>query len=100
MQEDLARLKEENRQWQAKEQQLLLRVRQAEDEQQSKVESSLRMVQEIDRYRHDLSLVDSEKRQLTRQISEREGEVNQLREELRSVQGRLESAMKTQDKKS
>ncbi len=79
-QEDMSELKSEIDKLRGKEQQQKQHIRQLESDQQTSVDQCLRLRQEVDRYRQDMALYDSEKRDLDRKLSERDREVVALRE--------------------
>ena len=99
-QADVAKLEEENSGLRAKEQTLLQRVRSLEADQRKQVEDGLRVRSSLDRYRQDMTQLDTEKREMTRQISEKDGELIRLREQMGTLQNQLDVEAKTKDKKT
>ena len=98
-QEDVVKLQTENSDLRHSEQSLSLRVQYLEAEQQQQVEVALRLRNDVDRYRQELAQYDTDKRGMSRQMSEKEVEMAQLRQQVRELQEQLETESKTKDRK-
>ena len=99
-QEDLVEMQAETTKLRRREQQLSQRIQELESDQQHHVEENLLMRRDMDKHRQDLARDDTAKRDLSRQISEKDSEVMQLREQVRGLQEQLEAEAKSKTKRS
>lgn len=75
-------------------------ILQMETEQQDMVQETLSLKQEVDRYRQSLTIHDTEKRGMSRQISEKEIEMERLKDQLKAAQERIDEEVKAKEKKA
>ena len=96
----MAHLKTEIEQLREKERNLKGQILQMETEQQDMVQETLCLKQEVDRYRQSLTIHDTEKRGMSRQISEKEIEMERLKDQLKAAQERIDEEVKAKEKKA
>lgn len=99
-QEDYSKLQREHSELRAQEQRQTRHVKELEAEQQRQVAETMKLRNQLDQYRQDLTQYDSEKRTLSRQLTTNEVEQNQLRGRVKELEEQLAEVDKEKNKKA